>query len=118
MIRGEVYDASLDPTEGSEQAGVRPVVIVSRDAINAASSVVLVVPCTTYRPRKKIYQSQVLIYAPDGGLDEDSVAMAEQARAVAKTRFLRMRGKLSSACLQQLELALLIAFDLPGQVDV
>jgi mRNA interferase MazF len=34
MRRGEVYDARLDPTEGSEQAGIRPVVIVSRDAIN------------------------------------------------------------------------------------
>jgi mRNA-degrading endonuclease toxin of MazEF toxin-antitoxin module len=38
--RGEVYDARLDPTEGSGQAGSRPVVIVSRDAINTASPVV------------------------------------------------------------------------------
>lgn len=77
MKRGEVYDASLDPTEGSEQAGVRPVIIVSRDAINVASQVVLAVPCTTYRPGKRIYPSQVLVHPPDGGLDRDSVAMAE-----------------------------------------
>ena len=37
MKRGDVFDARLDPTEGSEQAGTRPVVIVSRDAINASS---------------------------------------------------------------------------------
>jgi mRNA-degrading endonuclease toxin of MazEF toxin-antitoxin module len=41
MERGDVYDARLDPVEGSEQGGTRPVVIVSRDAINAHSPVVL-----------------------------------------------------------------------------
>lgn len=117
MRRGEVYDVCLDPTEGSEQAGIRPVIIVSRDAINAASSVVLAVPCTTYRPGKRIYPSQVLISAPDGGLDRDSVAMAEQVRALAKNRFLSLRGTLSYVSLQQLNLALLIALDLPGQVE-
>jgi mRNA interferase MazF len=52
-----VYDARLDPTEGSEQAGIRPVIIVSRDAINATSQVVLAFPCTTYRPGRRIYPS-------------------------------------------------------------
>lgn len=73
MRRGEVYDARLDPTEGSEQGGTRPVIIVSRDAINATSRVVLAVPCTTYRPERRIYLSQILISAPNGGLDRDSV---------------------------------------------
>jgi mRNA interferase MazF len=117
MRRGEVYHASLDPTEGSEQAGVRPVIIVSRDAINAASQVVLAVPCTTYRPGRRIYPSEVIVYAPDGGLDRDSVAMAQQVRALAKTRILGLRGILSSSYLQQLNQALLIALDLPGQVE-
>ncbi len=118
MRRGEVWDASLDPTEGSEQAGVRPVIIVSRDAINTSSSVVLAVPCTTYRIGKRIYPSQVLIIAPDGGLERDSLAMVEQVCALAKTRFLRLRGTVLPQYLQQLERALLITFDLPGQVDV
>jgi mRNA interferase MazF len=117
MKRGEIYEACLDPTEGSEQSGIRPVIIVSRDAINAASTVVLVVPCTTYRLGKRIYPTQVLINAPDGGLIRDSVAMAEQVRALAKTRLQGMRGVLSTSSLQQLEKALLIAFDLPGQVE-
>jgi mRNA interferase MazF len=117
MRRGEVWDASLDPTEGSEQAGVRPVIIVSRDAINTSSSVVLAVPCTTYRIGKRIYPSQVLIIAPDGGLERDSLAMVEQFRTLAKTRFLRLRGTVLPQYLQQLERALLITFDLPGQVD-
>jgi mRNA interferase MazF len=112
--RGEVYQARLDPAEGSEQSGTRPVIVVSRNAINASSSVILAVPCTTYRTQR-IYPSQVLIYAPDGGLDVDSVAMAEQVRVLAKQRFLRLRGVLAQGTLLQLEQALLIALDLPGQ---
>jgi len=112
--RGEVYDARLDPTEGSEQAGLRPVVIVSREAINAASLVILVVPCTTYRVGRRLYPSQVLLHAPDGGLDVDSVALGEQVRALATSRLGRRRGQLSASALTQLDRALLIALDLPG----
>ena len=115
MRRGEIYDARLDPTEGSEQAGSRPVVIVSRDAINAASPVVVIVPCTTYRPGRRLYPSQVLLRAPDGGLDVDSVALGEQLRALAKSRLGRRRGMLSPQPMAQLDQALLIALDLPGQ---
>jgi mRNA interferase MazF len=112
--RGEVYDARLDPTEGSEQAGTRPVVIVSRDAINAASPVLIVVPCTTYRAGRRLYPSQLLLHAPEGGLDVDSVAMGEQVRALATSRLGRRRGQLAPATLTQLDRALLIALDLPG----
>ena len=114
MRRSEVYDARLDPTEGSEQAGLRPVVIVSREAINAASPVILVVPCTTYRVGRRLYPSQVLLHAPDGGLDVDSVALGEQVRALATSRLGRRRGQLSAPVLTQLDRALLIALDLPG----
>lgn len=112
MKRGEVYDARLDPTEGSEQAGERPVIVVSRNAINAASSVVLAVPCTTYRDGRRIYPSQILIAAPEGGLTRDSVALADQVRVLSKARFLRCRGKLSEETLRQLDRRLAIALDL------
>ena len=113
MNRGEVYDARLSPTEGSEQTGTRPVIVVSRDAINEASPVVLVVPCTTF-PGQRMYPSQVLIQAPEGGLDQDSVAMGEQVRAIDKQRLGRLRGGLTRASMRQLDRALLIALDLPG----
>jgi mRNA interferase MazF len=117
MRRGEVYDAHLEPTEGSEQGGTRPVIIVSRDVINAASPVVLAVPCTTYRPSKRIYATQVLIQQPDGGLLHDSLAMTDQIRVLSKSRLLRLRGMLSEEAIAQLNQALLIALDLPGQDD-
>jgi mRNA interferase MazF len=115
MKRGEVYDARLEPVEGSEQGGTRPVIIVSRDAINAYSPVVLAIPCTTYQTAKRVYPTQVLIQSPDGGLTNDSIAMADQVRVLSKTRLLRLRGMLSDEVMLLLNQALLIALDLPGQ---
>lgn len=115
MKRGEIYDARLEPVEGSEQGGTRPVIIVSRDAINAYSPVVLAVPCTTYRSNKRIYPTQVLIKASDGGLISDSIAMADQVRVLSKTRLLKLQGTLNNEKIAQLNQALLITLDLPGQ---
>jgi len=110
--RGDVYDARLDPTEGSEQAGWRPIVIVSRDAINNASNVVIGVPCTTLRTGRHVYPSQVLLRAGEAGLDHDSVALGEQVRPLAKSRLGRQWGTLRPLALRQIERALAIALDL------
>ena len=115
MRRGEIYNARLEPTEGSEQAGSRPVIIVSRESLNTSVRVVLAVPCMTYRAGRHIYVTQALIRAPDGGLDVDSVALCEQLRALDRRRFGRLRGRLSAESLTRLDRALLIALDLPGQ---
>jgi mRNA interferase MazF len=112
MERGDVYDARLDPVEGSEQGGTRPVVIVSRDAINAHSPVVLAVPCTSYREGRRVYPTQVLVIAPDGGLSNNSIFMADQVRVLAKSRLLTLRGRLSNDSIEQLNQALSIALDL------
>ncbi len=110
--RGEVYDAALDPTRDTEQAATRPVIVVSRDAINAASKVVIAVPCTTFREGRRIYPSQVLLRPPEGGLGADSVALGEQVRAISRRRLGRRRGSLSREAASRLDRALLIALDL------
>jgi mRNA interferase MazF len=112
--RGEIYTANLSPTEGSEQSGNRPVVVASRNAINDNSPVVLVVPCTTDRGQR-IYPSQVRIGAGEGGLPLNSIAMAEQVRAIDQRRLSTFWGALPDETLRTLDLALLIALDLPGQ---
>jgi mRNA interferase MazF len=114
MKRGEVYDARLEPVEGSEQGGTRPVIVVSRDAINANSPVVLAVPCTTYQTHKRVYPTQVLLSPPEGGLSNDSIAMADQVRVLSKARLLRLRGTLSESTIDQLNQALIVALDLPS----
>ena len=115
MRRGDVYLARLDPTLGSEQAGTRPVILVSRDAINRSSPVVVAVPCTTYRAGRRIYPSQVLLRAPEGGLGAASLALGDQVRAVAKSRLVKQLGSLSAEYLEKIDRILLITLDLPGQ---
>jgi mRNA interferase MazF len=117
MKRGEIYDARLEPVEGSEQGGTRPVIIVSRNAINTNSPVVLAVPCTTYQTHKRVYPTQVLLSAPEGGLSNDSIAMADQVRVLSKTRLLKLRGTLSDRAINQLNQALVIALDLPVSLE-
>lgn len=76
--RGKIYLTRLDPTEGSEQAGTRPVVVVSRDAINRYSPVIVVCPLTDAVRVPKLYPSDVLVKAPGGGLAKDSVILTAQ----------------------------------------
>jgi mRNA interferase MazF len=112
MKRGDVYLVRLDPTEGSEQAGTRPAVIVSRDAINQYSPVVVVCPITKSARVTRQYPNNVLVRAPEGGLEVDSVILGGQVRAVAKSRLLERLGELSSETMSRVDQALKITLNL------
>ena len=112
MKRSDVFDARLNPTEGSEQAGTRPVVIVSRDAINKNSSVVVIVPLTKAANIKRSYPNNVTIAKGEGGLTFDSVVLGGQVRSITKSRLLAQRGTLTADTMQQVDLALRITLDL------
>jgi len=112
MRRGDIFDARLNPTEGSEQAGVRPVVIVSRDSINKNSSVIVVVPLTKAKNVKRNYPNNVTIGKGEGGLTIESVLLGGQVRAISKSRLLRQRGTLSTDIMRQVDRALRITLDL------
>ena len=89
-----VFVVRLDPVVGSEQAGRRPVLVVSREGINAALPVVTVVPLTGRKPGRRVYPNETLLPAGTAGLDRDSIAMAHQVRALAKERLGRRLGTL------------------------
>lgn len=110
--RGDVYVARLDPFEGSEQAGQRPVIVMSRDSINEHSSVIVIVPVTDRANKKTIYPSQTILRAGDGGLTKESVALGEQVRAISTTRLIRYMGRLSGSGVAAITDALRIALDL------
>jgi mRNA interferase MazF len=112
MVRGDIYDARLSPTEGSEQAGTRPVIIVSRNAINQFSPVIVIVPLTDAGNVKRPYPNNVLIQAEEGGLSIDSFALAGRVRAIATSRLLRHRGTLSPETMERIDRALRITLDL------
>lgn len=112
MKRGEVYLVRLDPVEGSEQAGTRPCLIVTRDAINRYSPVVMITPFTDAANISRIYPSDVLIRSSEGGLAVDSVALTGQTRAIAKTRLIRQLGFLSRTTMNKIDEALEVTLDL------
>ncbi len=112
MKRGDVFDARLNPTEGSEQAGIRPVIVVSRDAINQYSSVIVVVPVTSAHHVRRVYPNNLLIQSGHGGLTADSIALGGQVRAIARTRLLRQRGTLPPDVMVEVDRILKITLDL------
>ena len=111
--RGEVYSLRLDPVEGSEQRGSRPAVVVSRDAINQASPVIVVCPLTDARHISRPYPSDVLVKAPEGGLTKNSVVLTGQIRAVAKIILLLRLGEVQLDTMRQIEQAIKITLHLP-----
>jgi mRNA interferase MazF len=112
MRRGDVYRASLNPTVGSEQDGTRPVVVVSRDAINASSPVVIIVPITSRSNKSRLYPSHVELKLGDGGLTADSVALCEQVRSISRERLGDYLGNIPKPKLSQINASLKIALDL------
>jgi mRNA interferase MazF len=91
-----VYLAVLDPVKGSEQAGRRPVVVVSREGINQTLRVVNVVPLTSRKsPLRRVYPNEVLLPAGVAGLSVDSIALCYQIRTLDKSRLLERLGEVS-----------------------
>jgi mRNA interferase MazF len=111
--RGDVFRANLTPTEGAEQDGVRPVLVVSRDAINRSIPLVVVVPLTDAANKTKTYPSHVRFKAGCAGLTMESIALCEQIRAISKTRLKSKMGTLNRAEMTSIEAALKITLDLP-----
>ena len=105
MKRGEIYRADLDPVLGSEQGGVRPVLIVQNDLGNQSSPTVIVAPLTSRRKRPR-QPTHVLIDPPEGGLRRPSQVLCEQVRTLEKSRLTAFLGELSEESLVLVDEAL------------
>lgn len=114
MKRGMIIDINLDPTQGSETGKIRPGVIVTNDIYNERVPVIQVVPITAWSAKKSKISTNVEIYpSKDNGLSKKSIADCLQTRPIDhRYRFVKVRGKLSSERLQDIDLALRIVFDL------
>ena len=97
----QVVRADLDPVRGSEQAGERPVLIVSHEAISRSLTIVTVLPITTRRAGRRVYSTEALLPAGVAGLPHESIAMAHQVRTISKERLLRTCGWLDDEALRQ-----------------
>jgi len=111
VMRGEVWRADLSPARGTEQSGVRPVLVVQTDRANAHSPHTIIIPFTT-RIRQRLLPSHVLIPAGEGGLTQDSVALCEQIRVLDASRLTAQLGDLAAARMKEVGDALRIILDL------
>ena len=105
MNRGEVYLADLNPSRGSEQAGIRPVIPVQRDTLHRFTRTVVVVPLTTNIRRARV-PGTTLIPSGEGGPDQDSVALDYQIVVLDEQRLIRKLGTLSPGYILALDQAL------------
>lgn len=100
MQQGEIWFANLNPARGSEQAGKRPVVIVSGDTLNDILPIVIVVPITS---KLKSYPTCVLLLASEtNGLTKDSEAIPFQIRALSKKRLTKRTGRVTEEELREI----------------
>ncbi len=104
--KGEIWIANLNLTRGSEQAGIRPVVIFQNDLINRYTSTILAIPLTTNLKRAAL-PSCLLIPKGEGGLNRDSVALCHQFRVLDKKRLDKKLGMLHSRTIEALEACML-----------
>lgn len=110
-IRGEVWLAELDEGHEREQAGVRPVLVVSASELGTGpSGLAVVVPLTTtHRPTQPLH---VEVRPPDGGTRRVSYVMTEQIRAVSRARLMRRWGAVSAPTMAAVEYRLRVLLDL------
>ena len=109
--RGDIYYADLSPVVGSEQGGVRPVLIVQNDVGNRFSPTVIAAAITSQRGKAKL-PTHILLDSQTTGLSRDSIVLLEQVRTIDKHRLKERMGRLDSGSMGRVDQALSISFGL------
>lgn len=109
--RGDIYYADLSPVIGSEQGGVRPVLIVQNDIGNKYSPTVIAAAITS-RQSKTDLPTHIEVNAKDCGLAKDSVVLLEQVRTIDKRRLKEKMGALQSSDMNKINNAISISMGL------
>ena len=112
--RGDIYYADLDPVIGSEQGGIRPVVIIQNDVGNKHSPTILIAPFTC-KMRKKPLPTHVFINSADSGLRHNSMILFEQIRTIDKQRLREFVGTISNHKMDRVETAIWSSFYQPDR---
>lgn len=107
--RGDIFYADLSPVVGSEQGGVRPVLIIQNDVGNKYSPTVIVAAITSQINKAKM-PTHIELSANEYGLSKDSVVLMEQIRTVDKRRLKEKIGHVSEVLLPMIDDALKISF--------
>ena len=109
--RGDIYYADLSPVIGSEQGGVRPVLIVQNDVGNKYSPTVIAAAITSKTDKNKM-PTHIDVYADSFGLEKNSVILLEQIRTLDKKRLREKMGHLDEAVMNKVNSAISVSFGL------
>ena len=111
MRRGEIYWYDLGAPIGSEQGGLRPVLIIQNNAGNSSSTTTIIAAITTSEI-KKPYPFHVEVEPKDCGLSHEGVVLLEQIQTVSKSRLGQLAGSLTQEKMREVDLALKISLGL------
>ncbi len=109
--RGEIFLANLEPIKGSEQGGIRPVLIIQNDISNKHSPITIVAAITS-KVYEKEFPTNVFILKKDSKLNKDSTILLNQIRTIDRTRLIKKIGSLDPYILKKVDLAIKISLDL------
>lgn len=109
--RGDIFYADLSPVVGSEQGGIRPVLIVQNNVGNRYSPTVIAAAITSQQSKAKL-PTHIPIVAHDCGLQKDSVVLLEQIRTIDKQRLKERMGAVDESSMNQVDNAISISFGL------
>ncbi len=109
--RGDIYYADLSPVVGSEQGGIRPVLIVQNDVGNKYSPTVIAAAITSRTAKSKL-PTHIEVYADKYGLARDSVILLEQIRTIDKKRLREKMGHLDEDVMNRVNDAITVSFGL------
>ena len=109
--RGEIYYADLSPVVGSEQGGIRPVLIVQNDVGNKYSPTVIAAAITSQKYKTGL-PTHIRVNADGCGLAKDSIVLLEQVRTIDKRRLKEKMGNLGESDMGRIDRALSVSFGL------
>ena len=111
--RGDIYYADLSPVVGSEQGGIRPVLVIQNDIGDKYSPTVIAAAITSQINKAKM-PTHIELAAKDYGLNKDSVILLEQIRTIDKRRLREKIGRIDDGLMASVNNALSISFGLGG----
>ena len=109
--RGEIYLVDFEPTRGAEIKKTRPAIVIQNDIANRYSPITIVAAITS-KYDEKLYPTEVLVEAPEGGLTTDGVMLLNQIRSIDKGRLVKCLGTIKSQTMGKVEDALRISLEL------
>ena len=111
--RGDIYYADLSPVVGSEQGGVRPVLIVQNDTGNRHSPTVIAAAITSQTGKARL-PTHISVSPLSCGLPKQSIILLEQVRTLDKKRLRERMGRVDGAVMEKVDAAIAVSFGLTG----